>query len=391
MTPKWKKLFYPVLGTAAMIAVALMLAPAHVPVEVTHVGTGPLQVTVDEDGETRAHDRFVLSAPVAGRVGRIELHEGDRVARDQVVAELWPLPLSAREREEQLARISAAEALLREASERMRHAQSDHEQARREWLRMEKLVTGGFVSRQDAEQARVAETTGANEVEAARFRVRSAEADLASARAALLALDTARAGSARILVRSPVAGKVLRLSEKSERVVTAGAEIIVIGDPARLEIVVDLLSTEAVKVKPGMPVTLEGWGGDKPLRAQVRVVEPYGFTKVSALGVEEQRVNVIADFVDPPGTLGDGYRIEAKIVIWRADSVLKVPVSALFRKGEAWSVFVVEGRRAKQREVKIGQRGELEAEVLQGLKAGDTVIRHPSNDIADGTRVKISS
>lgn len=387
MTPKWKKPFYAALGIAAMVAVALMLAPAAVPVEVTQVGNGPLQVTVDEDGETRAHDRFVLSAPVAGRVGRIELHEGDLIARDQVVAELWPLPLSAREREEQLARISAAEALLREASERMRHAQSDHEQAGREWLRMEKLVTGGFVSRQDAEQARVAETTSANELEAARFRVRSAEADLASARAALLALDSARAGSARIPVRSPVAGKVLRLSEKSERVVAAGAELIVIGDPARLEIVIDLLSTEAVKVKSGMPVTLQGWGGDKPLRARVRVVEPYGFTKVSALGVEEQRVNVIADFVDPPGALGDGYRVEAKIIIWSAGSVLKVPVSALFRKGEAWSVFVVDGRRARQREVKIGQRGELEAEVQQGLKGGETVIRHPSNDISDGARV----
>ena len=391
MTSKWKKPLYAVLGTAAMGAVALMLAPAPVAVEVTRVGAGPLQVTVDEDGETRARDRFVLSAPVAGRVARIELREGDRVARDQAVAELWPLPLSAREREEQLARIVAAEALLREASERMRHAQSDHEQARREWLRMEKLVAGELVSRQDAEQARVAETTSANELEAARFRMRSAEADLSAARAALLALDSARAGSARIPVRSPVAGKVLRLSEKSERVVAAGAPLIIIGDPAHLEIVIDLLSTDAVKVKPGMPVMLEGWGGDKPLRAQVRVVEPYGFTKVSALGVEEQRVNVIADFVDPPGTLGDGYRVEAKIIIWRADSVLKVPVSALFRKGDAWAVFVVDGGRAKQREVRIGQRGELEAEVLQGLKEGETVIRHPSNDISDGARIRIRS
>lgn len=391
MMSKWKKLFYAVLGIAAMVAVALMLVPAPVAVEVTRVSAGPLQVTADEDGETRAHDRFVLSAPVAGRVARIELDEGDRVARDQVVAELWPLPLSAREREEQLARIVAAEALLREASERMRHAQSDHEQARREWLRMEKLVAGELISRQDAEQARVAETTSANELEAARFRMRSAEADLSAARAALLALDTAPAGSARIPVRSPIAGKVLRISEKSERVVAAGAALIVIGDPARLEIVIDLLSTEAVKVKPGMPVMLEGWGGDKPLRAQVRVVEPYGFTKVSALGVEEQRVNVISDFVDPPVALGDGYRVEAKIIIWRADSVLKVPVSALFRKGDAWAVFVVDGGRAKQREVRIGQRGELEAEVLQGLKDGETVIRHPSNDISDGARIRIRS
>ena len=391
MTPKWKKPFYTILAAAAIVAVALMLTPGPVAVEVTRVSAGPLKVTVDEDGETRAHDRFIVSAPTAGRVARIEFHEGDSIAPEQVVAVLWPLPLSAREREEQLARIAAAEALLHEASERMRHAQSDHEQALREWLRMEKLVAGGFVSPQDAEQARVAETTSAHELEATRFRMRATEADLSAARAALLALDATRAGSARISIRSPIAGKVLRLPEKSERVVAAGAPLIIIGDPARLEIVIDLLSTDAVKVKPGMPVTLEGWGGDKPLRARVRLVEPYGFTKTSALGVEEQRVNVIVDFVDPPGALGDGYRVEAKIIIWSADSVLKVPVSALFRKGETWSVFVVESGRAKQREIEIGQRGELEAEVLHGLKADETVIRHPSNDIADGTRVKISS
>lgn len=388
MTPKWKKFFYTVLACAALFAGALMLAPEPVAVEISRVVAGPLQVTVAEDGETRARDRFVISAPIAARVARIELREGDAIAGDQVIAELWPLPLSAREREEQLARIAAAKALVREATERMRHAQSDHEQARREWLRMEKLVAGGFISRQDAEQARVTETTSANELEAARFRMRSADADLSAASAALLALDTTRAGSARIPIRSPVAGKVLRLADKSERVVAAGAPLITIGDPTRLEIVVDLLSTDAVKVKAGMPVSLEGWGGDKRLRARVRVVEPYGFTKTSALGVEEQRVNVIADFIDPPGALGDGYRIEAKIIIWSADSVLKVPVSALFRKGEAWAVFIAAGGRAKRREVKIGQRGELEAEVLQGLKAGETVIRHPSNDIADGTRVK---
>ena len=389
MKSNWKKVFYAVVATAVIVLVALMLAPAPVAVEVTRVDLGSLRVTVDEDGETRAHDRFVLSAPVAGRVGRIELHEGDRVARDQVLAELWPLPLSAREREEQLARIAAAEALLREASERVRHAESDHEQARREWARMEKLVAGDFISRQDAEQARVAETTSANELEAARFRVRSAEAELTAARAALLALDAARAGRARLPVRSPIAGKVLRLPEKSERVVTPGTPLIIIGDPARLEIVIDLLSTDAVKVKPGMPLMVEGWGGDKPLRAQVRVVEPYGFTKVSALGVEEQRVNVIADFVDAPAALGDGYRVEAKIIIWSAEAVLRVPVSALFRRGDTWAVFVVEAGRAKHREIKIGQRGELEAEVVQGLKQGELVIRHPSNDIADGARIRI--
>jgi HlyD family secretion protein len=390
MSSHWKKMSTMVAGLAILAGFSLLFMPGPVPVEITRVGIGPLQVTVDEDGETRAHDRFVVSAPVAGRVARIEMHEGDPIGRDQAVAELWPLPLSAREREEQLARINAAEAQLREASERIRQARASHEQARRERTRMEKLAAGGFVAQQEAEQARLAETTSANELEAARFRERSVEADLRAARAALLALDTSRGSGARVIVRSPVAGKVLRIPEKSERVVGVGAALITVGDPNRIEIVVDLLSTDAVKVKAGMPVLLEGWGGDQPLRARVRVVEPYGFTKVSALGVEEQRVNVIADFVDATESLGDGYRVEAKIVIWSRDKVLKVPVSALFRQGEEWAVFVVEGGRAKRRNIQLGHRGALEAEVTQGLTPGEIVIRHPSNDLTDGARVKVS-
>jgi HlyD family secretion protein len=389
MSAKWKKFIYIVAGLATLAGLTLLFLPGAIPVEVSNVNIGPLQVTVDEDSETRAHDRFVVSAPVAGRVARIELHEGDLIARGQAVAELWPLPLSVREREEQLAHISAAEAQLREASERVRQAWASHEQARRELARMEKLAAGGFVAQQEAEQARLTQSTSANEFEAARFRERSVAADLKAARAALLALDTTRDG-ARIILRSPAAGKVLRIAEKSERVVAAGAGLITVGDPNRIEIVVDLLSTDAVKVRAGMPIILEGWGGDQPMRARVRVVEPYGFTKVSALGVEEQRVNVIGDFVDATGSLGDGYRVEAKIVIWSSDKVLKVPVSALFRQGEEWAVFVVESARARRRKIQLGHRGALEAEVTQGLTAGQTVIRHPSNDLTDGARIKVN-
>src|SRR5512146_3262106 len=268
-----KKLVPIVAALVILAGLILLFRPGPVDVEVTRVGIGPLQVTVDEDGETRAHDRFVVSAPVAGRVGRIDLHEGDLIAADQVIAELWPLPLSAREREEQLARIGAAEAQLREASERVRQAGASHEQARRERTRMETLAKGGFVAQQEAEQARLTETTSANELEAARFRERSVEADLKAARAALMSLDTSRGSGARVIVRSPAAGKVLRIPERSERVVAAGAALITIGDPNRIEIVVDLLSTDAVKVKAGMPVLLEGWGGDRSLRARVRLVE----------------------------------------------------------------------------------------------------------------------
>jgi HlyD family secretion protein len=386
--PVRRRWFYAALAILGVAAVLMVLRPEPVPVEVTMVGRGPLLVTVDEDGETRAHDRYVIGAPVAARVERIELHEGDAVRRGQPVARLWPVPLSARERQEHLARIESARTLVRAGDERVRHAATDHAQARRERERIEGLLRDGLVSPQEAEQARVAESTSDNEARAARFQAQSAQADLQAARAALLALDGARGGApAAISLRSPVDGKVLRIPDKSDRVVPAGAPLVVVGDPAQLEVVLDLLSAEAVKVKPGMPVLLEGWGGDSVLRARVRLVEPLGFTKVSALGVEEQRVNVIADFVDPPGSLGDAFRVEARVVLWSGEDVLKVPVSALFRHGMGWSLFVVENGRARRRDVEPSHRGTLEVEITRGVRPGDQVIRHPSNDVEDGRRV----
>ena len=185
-----------------------------------------------------------------------------------------------------------------------------------------------------------------------------------------------------------MAGRVLRVIEKSERVVPAGTPILTLGDSKQLEIVADVLSTDAVKIQPGMPVFLEGWGGDHPIRARVRLVEPGGFTKVSALGIEEKRVNVISDFVDSPGPLGDGYRVETRTVIWSGEKVLKVPQSALFRQGQGWSVFAIEGGRAKRHDVEIGHRNQAEAEILNGISAGEEVILHPSNQLNDGARVR---
>jgi HlyD family secretion protein len=191
-----------------------------------------------------------------------------------------------------------------------------------------------------------------------------------------------------IELRSPVDGKVLRVVEESERVVQGGTPILSVGEPGRLEIVTDVLSTDAVNIRPGALVLLEGWGGDHPIRARVRLVEPAGFTKISALGVEEQRVNVISDFVDPPGPLGDGYRVECKIVTWTGQDVLKVPLGAVFRRGQGWGAFVVDAGRAKLRDIKIGHRNESEVEILSGLTEGQKVILHPSNALRDGTRVR---
>ncbi|KPK27296.1 MAG: hypothetical protein AMJ66_11280, partial [Betaproteobacteria bacterium SG8_40] len=263
-------MIYGVIVLVLVAGIAALFLPAAVDVDVAAVTTGPMMVTVDEDGETRAHDRFVVSAPVAGRASRIELHEGDPVKERQVVARIWPVPLTARERDEQLARIASSQALKKEADEQVRRAQTEHEQALRERNRVAQLVRDGFVSPQAAEKAIVAEITGSNALDAARFRARAAAAELRAAQAAKLAIEAKPGSRAVVNLESPVSGKVLRIPEKSERVVSAGEPLLIVGDAEDLEIVIDFLSTEAVKIAPGMPVLIEGWGGDEPLQAKVR-------------------------------------------------------------------------------------------------------------------------
>lgn len=386
----WKRILLVLVGLAAVAGLIVLLLPAPLPVDGAEVQAGAMQVTVDDQGETRSHDRFVLSAPVAGRLARITLHDGDAVTENQVVAQIAPLPLSKREQSEIEARIAAAEAVQREAEQHVRHADEDAAQARREHERIRKIVQDGFMSPQAAEQARNLAVTAANVAEAARFRARAAAADVKVARSALSVASAAERGAGGLVpVRAPLAGRILRIPDPSERVVAVGSPLLVIGDLGGLEIVIELLSSEAVKVAPGMPVWVEGWGGERALRAKVRRVEPYAVTKVSALGIEEKRVNVIADFVDPPGPIGDGFRITGRIVVWQADQVLKVPASALFRCAEAWCVFVVEEGRARRRAIEVGHRNLIEAEVSRGLAAGERVIRYPSNEVEDGVRVRL--
>jgi HlyD family secretion protein len=345
-------------------------------------------VTVDEDGETRAHDRFVVAAPIPGRMLRVDLYEGDSVRENQIVAKIEPLPLSQQQREEVLARVETAEATKRQADARVEHAREDHEQTKRDLQRAEQLGHGGLIPKQALEQARSAEAASAQELEAAKFSALAAAAEVKVARAGLVGIEEGAAQQKVISLRSPVAGRVLRLVEKSERVVQAGTPVVVLGDPRKIEVVTDVLTTDAVKISPGASVLLEGWGGDHPLQAKVRLVEPSGFTKISALGVEEKRVNVIVDFVDPPQELGDGYRVETRIVTWEGHDVLKIPGSATFRERENWSVFVVEQGRARRRSVQVGHRNQTEAEILSGLADGDEVILHPSNQLTDDVRVR---
>lgn len=388
----WKRILVVAAVMSVLGLVAFWLLPQPLEVDASEIVAGPMQVTVDDQGETRSHDRFVLAAPVAGRLMRIELHDGDAVVENQLLAQIAPLPLSAREHDEISARIASAEALQREAEQRARHAEEDLGQARKEFERQQKLVKEGFIAPQAAEQAGNMVTTASIEADAARSRARAAAADVKVARSGLGAARTDGPGAGRLVqIRAPVAGRILRIQDPSERVVGAGSPLLTLGELDRLEVVVELLSSEAVKVKAGMPVLVEGWGGDKALRAKVRLVEPFAATKVSALGIEEKRTNVIADFVDAPGPLGDGFRITARIVTWQVDKALKVPSSALFSCKEGWCVFAIEDGRARRRSVEVGQRNPIDAEVLKGIAAGQIVIRYPGNQLQEGARVRVRS
>lgn len=389
MKKKLTRIIYYLLALGVVALIVLAFLPSPIKVETARATKGPLRVTVDEEGEARAHDRFVIAAPIAGRLTRLDLHDGDPVSPGQVVAVINPLPIDQREFAEITARVQSAEALKRSADEAVEHARAVHQQTERDLRRAEDLVERGVVSRQFFEQAGNAESIARNELAAAKFKADAAASEVKVVKAGLIAVESEQRGSAKsVTLRSPVKGRVLRIIEKSERVVPAGTAIITLGDPQKLEVVVDLLSTDAVKVKPGATMLLENWGGEVPLRARVRVVEPAAFTKVSALGIEEQRTNIIADFVDPPGPLGDGYRVEARIITWEAESALKVPSSALFRHGDRWSVFVVEDGKAIRREVEIGHRSQVEAEVLTGIEEDAAVIVHPTNQLADGAKVE---
>jgi HlyD family secretion protein len=378
-----------VLAVVAAAAVAgggwLAFRPAAVAVETALVARGPLRVTLVEQGETRAHDRFVVTAPAAGRVERVAAHEGDAVAAGDTVAVLHVAPLSAAEREAQLARIAAAEASVREAAELARKSRTALEQAVRERERSERLVREKFVAAQAAEQARTAEAGAEAERAAAEARLRAASAQAAAVRAALTPADPT-ASSRPVRLRAPAAGRVLRIFERSERVVAAGAPLVTVGDPRLLEVVADFLSTDAVRIRPGMAAMLSAWGG-APIGARVRVVEPAAFTKVSALGVEEQRVNVVLDLAEVPAGLGDGFRVDVAVVVSEAADVLKVPASAVFARGGGHAVFAVRGGRAQRLDVVLGLANRDEAEVRDGLAPGDEVVRYPTSALREGVRV----
>ena len=383
-------------GTAAiLVLIGWSLIPDPLPADFATVERGRLRVTIDEEGETRVRDRFVVSAPLAGRVLRIELEPGDPViAGDTVLATFQPsdpVLLDARSRAEAEARVKAADAALGSAGADLDRARAELKKAEADLERARRLAGEEIVSAEQLEAAELDYDTRLKAVRAAEFAMRTSAYDLEVARASLVEPGAGDGSREPILIRSPVNGTVLRRLRESEAVVPAGEPLLEVGDPADLEIVSDLLSTDAVKVRRGQKVLIEQWGGERPLHGVVRRVEPSGFMKVSALGVEEQRVNVIVDFEDPREawqTLGDGFRVEVRIVTWEQDDVLTVPTSSLFRQGEGWAVYAVEDGKAVLTPVEVGRRNGLAAQVQDGLDEGRQVIVHPSDAIADGVKVE---
>ncbi len=374
------------LGAAALVGLAVWSAqPAPLAVETAQVGQTPLLVTVEEQGRTRAREPYTVAAPVTGQLLRTALVEGDRVSAGQIVASIAIAPDDRRTAAVLEAAEAAAEARERVAAAALEEAGSASARARQEAQRRETLFTQGLIAREEREAyAQLAAAAQAREANA-RAALQAAAAERESARSQRLG-SQADAGILDVL--APAAGTVQRVFEKSERVVAAGTPLFQISNGDALELVVDLLTQEAVQVRPGDRMLVSGWGGEQALEGVVRYVEPQAFTKFSALGVEEQRVNVIGELVSPNPGLGAEYRIEAAIVVDEAEAVLSVPMSALFRRAGQWQVFAVVEGRVQLREVQIGRRNSAQAEVLAGLAEGERVVVFPSDLVLDGIAVQ---
>lgn len=402
----WSKRAAEILfGVVAMAVVAWFAWPAPISVDIVTLAKGPMEVTVDDEAKTRVRHVYTVSAPIAGRVLRIShparhkensLHVGDLVnADDTIVAIMQPaMPgfIDLRSREELQAAVAAADAAIALAEAEIRRIEAALGFSRDELQRAQTLSKSGAVSLKALEKAQLDVTTNEAALASAKAQLGVRRSERASIAARLI--DPGRAGGQTsadccIQIRAPVTGRVLRIIQDSEAVVAAGTPLVDIGDPLDLEIVADLLSTDAVQIAHGSAVTIDGWGG-APIRGRVTRVDPAGFLKVSALGIEEQRVRTTIDFVDPPKSwsrLGHDFRVIVHVTVWKADSVLTVPAGALFRKGNDWAVYAVRSTRARTTPVQIGHRNPQRAEVLSGLSPGDRIVLHPSDRVKDGSAV----
>ncbi len=376
----------------------LSFRPVPIEIEVAQVTEGPLVVTVVDDGETRVKERYVVSSPLTGRLSRIQLDEGaDVVASQTPIAFIEPADpqlLDARSLKTTKAMLQAAEAALERAEADLEQAASEQAFAKTVWERQRNLHEESLISEAELEQASFQLQAAGARLKSAGMAVQMAAYEREQAQAALTYTsesieDASTQTSFPIL--APISGKVLRVFQESSAVVTPGTPLVELGDPRELEVIVDVLSTDAVRIAPDARVILDHWGGDRPLNGVVRLVEPTAFTKLSALGVEEQRVWVVIDFTDPweeRSILGDGYHLEPQIVLQESNAVVKVPTGALFRRGEDWAVFLSEGGRARLRTVQRGPSDGIETAIESGLEPGQTVIQYPSAQVVDGALVK---
>ncbi|HET7650732.1 MAG TPA: efflux RND transporter periplasmic adaptor subunit [Gammaproteobacteria bacterium] len=386
------------IGIAALIVAAIAYAylPRPVDVSVTTVSRGDMAVSVEEEGRTRVRERYIVTAPVAAYAPRITWHVGDGVQAGQVLTQLEPLPpgvLDVRSRAAAQARVDQARAALRSAQTNADAARASADYAARELKRITSLKSSGVVSQAMLDQAEAEARRTSAMQGSAKSAIEVARYDLTAAETALRYTVNARsAGGERVDVTSPVNGVILAVQHEDEGVVTSGQPLLTVGDPHSLEVAVDVLSPDAVRIRAGTRVLFTRWGGDRTLEGRVRTVEPVAFTKISALGVEEQRVWIIVDFVSPEKEwirLGDAYRLDARFLIWESKDALRVPSSALFRNGDSWQVMTVHDGRLLLQDVRIGERGDLYAQVLGGLSAGDKVVTYPDDTLRAGERADI--
>lgn len=386
-----------ILG-AVLSALALTYAfwPSPIRVEIVRVTQGPMMVTVDEDGKTRVKERYIVSAPVAGLLARVKLHVGDKVeANETVIATIEPTNptlLDARAVAEAESRVKAAEAAKLQSQAMLEGSREAYALAEHDLARATSLSVPHAISQAEVDLAEHQERIAAANLRGAEFGDRVATFELELSRAAFVRTRPPSEGQSevsRLDIRSPVSGQVFRVIQENATVASAGQPLVEIGNTQELEIVIDVLSFDAPKIKPGSKVLIEH-AGIGTLEARVRLVEPSGFTKISALGVEEQRVNVIADFVEPAERLnriGDDYRVDARIVVWESPLATKIPTGAIFRKDKDWAVFVVKNQRVRTQQIHVGQSNNLEVEVLSGLSPEDEVVNYPSDKVRDGVAV----
>jgi len=380
---------------AAVAGIVWAVLPEPVAVDTAVVARGRFVAMVEEDGKARIRERYVVAAPLAGRLARVPLKAGDRVTAEQTITIIMPAYaplLDLRSRREAEERLGAARAALDRVRATVERSQAEAGQAQKELARTRTLLERGVASAQALERAELAMRVADRDLRAAEFQRDAAEHEFAQAKALLARYEQPAEGPAETWhVTAPVSGVLLKVAQESETAVQPGAAIVEIGDPLDLEIVVDVLSTDAVEIRPNAAVTIVNWGGPGALEGRVRRIEPAAFTKVSTLGVEEQRVNVLIDLVSPPSAwsgLGDGYQVDAQITVFARDDAVILPTGALFRRDDTWNVFVIVDGRAETRTVTLLRRSGRVAAIAGGVEPGERVIVYPADRVATGIRVK---